>query len=189
VSRITGIRRDVSTAMGFVIPGVRIRDDMALPANAYRIRIRQAVVAEDMAYPDRKLALPGGGTTRKLRGIEVKDPSFGMDAVWIQPHQQPDAAAIADGKADILAAPQEDLVCPGTADHGDRKGQRGPGEAGGPRLPAVSLVPPDDLSLAHGAYPLSIPDKAHGLASPGTAKCHNDGRSHLEGVGAVAGNE
>jgi flagellar biosynthesis protein FlhA len=93
VSRITGIRRDVSTAMGFVIPGVRIRDDMALPANAYRIRIRQAVVAEDMAYPDRKLALPGGGTTRKLRGIEVKDPSFGMDAVWIQPHQQPEAEA------------------------------------------------------------------------------------------------
>src|SRR6056297_2179306 len=93
VSRITGIRRDVSTAMGFVIPGVRIRDDMALPANAYRIRIRQAVVAEDMAYPDRKLALPGGATTRKLRGIEVKDPSFGMDAVWIQPHQQPEAEA------------------------------------------------------------------------------------------------
>src|SRR6056297_2999290 len=93
VSRITGIRRDVSTAMGFVIPGVRIRDDMGLPANAYRIRIRQAVVAEDMAYPDRKLALPGGATTRKLRGIEVKDPSFGMDAVWIQPHQQPEAEA------------------------------------------------------------------------------------------------
>jgi flagellar biosynthesis protein FlhA len=93
VSRITGIRRDVSTAMGFVIPGVRIRDDMALPSNAYRIRIRQAVVAEDMAYPDRKLALPGGGTTRKLRGIEVKDPSFGMDAVWIQSHQQPEAEA------------------------------------------------------------------------------------------------
>ncbi|MBQ0751490.1 MAG: flagellar biosynthesis protein FlhA [Roseovarius sp.] len=93
VSRITGIRREVSTAMGFVIPGVRIRDDMGLPANAYRIRIRQAIVAEDAAYPDRKLALPGGGTTRKLRGIEVKDPSFGMDAVWIQPHQQTEAEA------------------------------------------------------------------------------------------------
>jgi len=93
VSRITGIRREVSTAMGFVIPGVRIRDDMSLPANAYRIRIRQAIVAEDLAYPDRKLALPGSGTTRKLRGIEVKDPSFGMDAVWIQPHQQTEAEA------------------------------------------------------------------------------------------------
>lgn len=93
VSRVTGVRRDVSRTMGFVIPGVRIRDEMSLPANGYRIRIRQAVVAEDMAYPDRKLALPGGQTTRKLRGIEVKDPSFGMDAVWIQPHQQTEAEA------------------------------------------------------------------------------------------------
>ena len=93
VSRITSIRRDVSKAMGFVIPGVRIRDDMGLPTNTYRIRIRQAVVAEDVAYPDRKLALPGGGTIRKLRGIEVKDPSFGLDAVWIQPHQQTEAEA------------------------------------------------------------------------------------------------
>nr|WP_297773310.1 FHIPEP family type III secretion protein [uncultured Roseovarius sp.] len=91
VSRITGIRRDVSTAMGFVIPGVRIRNDMGLPANTYHNRIRRAVVAEDIAYPDRRLALPGGATPRKLRGVEVKDPSFGMDAVWIQPHQQPEA--------------------------------------------------------------------------------------------------
>jgi flagellar biosynthesis protein FlhA len=51
------------------------------------------VVAEDAAYPDRKLALPGGSTIRKLRGIEVKDPSFGLDAVWIQPHQQTEAEA------------------------------------------------------------------------------------------------
>ena len=93
MSRITAIRRDASKAMGFVVPGVRIRDDMGLPTNTYRIRIRQAVVAEDVAYPDRKLALPGGGTIRKLRGIEVKDPSFGLDAVWIQPHQQTEAEA------------------------------------------------------------------------------------------------
>ncbi len=93
VSRITGIRRDVSKAMGFVIPGVRIRDDMTLPANSYRIRIRQAVAAEDTVYPDRKLALPGNRTTRKLRGIEAKDPSFGMDAIWILPHQEAEAQA------------------------------------------------------------------------------------------------
>lgn len=93
VPRITSIRREVSKAMGFVIPGVRIRDDMGLPTNTYRIRIRQAVVAEDAAYPDRKLALPGGSSIRKLRGIEVKDPSFGLDAVWIQPHQQTEAEA------------------------------------------------------------------------------------------------
>lgn len=93
VSRITGIRRDVSKIMGFVVPGVRIRDDLTMPANQYRIRIGQTIVAEDAVYPDRKLALPGGMSTRKLKGIDAKDPSFGMDAVWIQPHQQAEAEA------------------------------------------------------------------------------------------------
>jgi flagellar biosynthesis protein FlhA len=93
VTRITGIRKDVSKAMGFVVPGVRIRDDMGLESNQYRIKIGQAIVAEDAVYADRVLALPGGMSSRKLRGVEVKDPSFGMDAVWILPHQRAEAEA------------------------------------------------------------------------------------------------
>ena len=93
IGRITSIRKKVSRAMGFVIPGVRIRDDLSMPANSYRIRIGQTIVAEDTLYPDRKLALPGALSKRKLKGIEGKDPSFGMDAIWIQPHQQAEAEA------------------------------------------------------------------------------------------------
>lgn len=93
VSSITGVRRDASRAMGFVVPGVRIRDDLNLEANQYRLRIGQAIVGEDAVYPDRKLALPGGMSRRKLKGVECTDPSFGMDAVWIQPHQQAEAEA------------------------------------------------------------------------------------------------
>jgi flagellar biosynthesis protein FlhA len=93
VARITAIRREVSKAMGFVVPGVRIRDDLTLPPNQYRIRIGQAIRGEDMVYPDRKLAIPGAGSTRKLKGIEVTDPSFRLDAVWILPHQLPEAEA------------------------------------------------------------------------------------------------
>ncbi len=93
IARITAIRREVSQAMGFVVPGVRVRDDLNLASNTYRIRIGQTIVAEDVAYPDRKLAIPGGLSQRKLKGIEVKDPSFGIDAVWIQPHQVPEAEA------------------------------------------------------------------------------------------------
>lgn len=93
VQRITGVRREVSKAMGFVVPGVRIRDDLALQPNQYRIRIGQTIVAEDTIHPERKLAIPGARSTRKLRGIEVKDPSFGLDAVWILPHQQAEAEA------------------------------------------------------------------------------------------------
>ena len=93
VQRITAIRREVSKAMGFVVPGVRIRDDLTLTPNQYRIRIGQVIRGEDVVYPDRKLAIPGANSTRKMKGIDVKDPSFGLDAVWILPHQLPEAEA------------------------------------------------------------------------------------------------
>jgi flagellar biosynthesis protein FlhA len=92
-SRITGIRRQVSRELGFVIPPVRIRDDLTLDANGYRIRIGATIVGEDKIYPDRKLAIPGDNAQVKLDGIEVKDPSFGMDAIWIPTQSQPEAEA------------------------------------------------------------------------------------------------
>ena len=92
-NRITGIRRQVSKALGFVVPPVRIRDDMTLDANTYRIRVGHTIVGEDRVYPDRKLAIPGDNTSIKIEGIEVKDPSFGMDAIWIGAHQQAEAEA------------------------------------------------------------------------------------------------
>jgi len=86
-SRVTGIRRQVSTALGFVVPSVRIRDDMKLQPNTYQIRIGQTIVGEDKIYPDRKLAIPGEETNIKIDGIEVTDPTFGMEAVWIASNQ------------------------------------------------------------------------------------------------------
>jgi flagellar biosynthesis protein FlhA len=91
VNRITGIRKQVSKALGFVIPPVRVRDDMALKANDYRIRIGQTIVGEDQVYPDLKLAIPGESTSVKIAGIEVKDPTFGMDAIWIDRHKEAEA--------------------------------------------------------------------------------------------------
>ena len=93
VNRITGIRRQVSKDLGFVIPAVRVKDDLTLPANQYRIRVGQTIVGEDSIYPDRKLAIPGDSSKIKIDGIEVKDPSFGMDAIWIESHRQAEAEA------------------------------------------------------------------------------------------------
>lgn len=92
-NRITGVRRQVSKTLGFILPAVRIRDDMSLNANAYRIRVGQTIVGEDVIYPDRRLAIAGDETTKKIDGIDVKDPSFGMEATWIREHQQTDAEA------------------------------------------------------------------------------------------------
>jgi len=86
-SRVTGIRRQVSTALGFVVPSVRIRDDMKLQPNTYQIKIGQTIVGEDKIYPDKKLAIPGEETNIKIDGIEVTDPTFGMEAVWIASNQ------------------------------------------------------------------------------------------------------
>ena len=92
-SRVTGIRRQVSRALGFVIPPVRIRDDLTLEGNSYRIRVGSTIVGEDTIYPDRRLAIAGDDSRVKIEGVEVKDPSFGMDAMWITPQAVADAEA------------------------------------------------------------------------------------------------
>ena len=86
ISKITSIRKQVSKDLGFIIPNVRVKDDLSLDANSYKIRIGHTIVAEDKLYVDRKLAMPGDETQIKIQGIQVKDPSFGLDAVWIEQH-------------------------------------------------------------------------------------------------------
>ncbi len=93
VNRITGIRKQVSKDLGFIIPAVRVKDDLTLPANQYRIRVGQTISGEDILYPDRKLAIPGDSSKVKISGIEVIDPSFGMEAIWIENHKQAEAEA------------------------------------------------------------------------------------------------
>ncbi len=106
VTRVTGIRRQVSKALGFVLPPVRIRDDLTLASNQYRVRIGQTIVGEDQIFPDRQLAIPGENATVKLNGIDVKDPTFGMDAIWIKPSQ----AAEAEANGYVVVAPESVLA-------------------------------------------------------------------------------
>lgn len=93
LSRITSVRRDISRSMGFVIPGVRVRDELELEPNKYQIKLGQTIAAEDLIYPSHKLAIPGESSRTKLNGIEVKDPTFGVDALWIEEALVPQANA------------------------------------------------------------------------------------------------
>lgn len=86
ISKITGIRKQVSKDLGFIIPNVRVKDDLTLEANSYRIRIGHTIVAQDKVYVDRKLAMPSDETQLKIQGIQVKDPTFGLDSFWIEQH-------------------------------------------------------------------------------------------------------
>ncbi len=91
MARITGIRRQLSRELGFVVPLVRVRDNMALAPNAYRISVSGVVVAEDELYPDELLALDSGDLIGRVEGRGCKDPTFGLDAVWIAPEQRAEA--------------------------------------------------------------------------------------------------
>ena len=83
VSRVTGVRRQVSKDLGFVIPSVRITDDLNLGADEYTIKLGHTIVGQNQVFPDKFLAIPGDNSEIKISGIEVKDPSFNMNAVWI----------------------------------------------------------------------------------------------------------
>jgi flagellar biosynthesis protein FlhA len=81
--RITGVRQAVASDIGIVLPKVRIRDNMRLGENQYRIKITNNPVAEGFVYPDRLLAMDSGMTTGKVPGEETRDPAFQQPAVWI----------------------------------------------------------------------------------------------------------
>ncbi len=91
MARITGIRRQLSRELGFVVPLVRVRDELTLSPNSYRISVAGVVVAEDEIFPDDLLALDSGDLIDRVQGRPCKDPTFGLDAVWISPAQRAEA--------------------------------------------------------------------------------------------------
>ncbi|HBS61859.1 MAG TPA: flagellar biosynthesis protein FlhA [Stenotrophomonas sp.] len=88
MARIKGVRRKLTHDIGFLIPSVHIRDNLELPATGYRLLIHGVPVATAEIHPDRELALDPGSALGALDGIAGKDPAFGLDATWIQPHQR-----------------------------------------------------------------------------------------------------
>lgn len=83
MARITGVRRQLSKELGFVVPQVRVRDNIGLAPYRYRVLVNGVVVGEDEVAPDEMLALDTGQAVGSLRGREARDPTFGLDATWI----------------------------------------------------------------------------------------------------------
>lgn len=94
LSRIKGVRKKLSQDLGFLVPSVHIRDNLDLLPGAYRITLMGVVVGEAEIYPDRELAIDPGQVFGPLQGIEVKDPAFGLDAVWIEQSQKEHAQSL-----------------------------------------------------------------------------------------------
>jgi flagellar biosynthesis protein FlhA len=93
VTRITGIRKQASRDFGFIVPAVRIRDNLSLEPNGYRVTIGGVILADDRVQPGKLLAIQGGKSNVVLRGEAVKDPTFGLDAIWVEPQERARAQA------------------------------------------------------------------------------------------------
>ena len=91
VPSVTKIRKEVSMRLGFVVPGIRIRDDMDLEPSQYQIKIGEKIVADDYIFSDKVLAIPDDNVQVELQGLKVADPAFGVEAFWIDPALSNDA--------------------------------------------------------------------------------------------------
>ncbi|MCC7475545.1 MAG: flagellar biosynthesis protein FlhA [Pirellulales bacterium] len=85
LDRVQKVRQNIASEIGILMPKVRIRDNMRLEPNQYRIKIADIPVAQDELQPTYLLAIDSGATTGRVDGIATKDPAFGTEALWINP--------------------------------------------------------------------------------------------------------
>ncbi|RMF05732.1 MAG: flagellar biosynthesis protein FlhA [Chloroflexi bacterium] len=83
LDRITMIRRQVAMEMGFILPKIRIRDNLQLPPNVYAIKLRGAEVARGSLMPGQYMAMAAGPVVEQIPGVSTTEPAFGLPAVWI----------------------------------------------------------------------------------------------------------
>jgi flagellar biosynthesis protein FlhA len=83
LERIQLLRKQAALELGILVPPIRVRDDIRLPANDYVIKLRGSEVARAEVMPRFMLALDTGSAIRAVEGIETTDPAFGLSARWI----------------------------------------------------------------------------------------------------------
>jgi len=88
LERIKAIRRQMAPEMGIVVPPIRIRDNLQLSANAYRVLLRGEEIARGEIQPGHFLAMNPGTATGDIPGTATTEPAFGLPAFWIQENQR-----------------------------------------------------------------------------------------------------
>jgi flagellar biosynthesis protein FlhA len=94
LERISLLRKQAALELGILIPAIRIRDDIRLPANEYVIKLRGSEVARAEVLPRFLMALNTGGVVAEIDGVESIDPSFGMPAKWVAAARRTEAEAL-----------------------------------------------------------------------------------------------
>jgi flagellar biosynthesis protein FlhA len=81
--QIKALRRQMARELGFVIPAVRIQDNMQLPPNTYVVKVKEIEAARGDIRPDMLLVMNPAGGKIALQGEETTEPTFGLPAMWI----------------------------------------------------------------------------------------------------------
>ena len=90
--QIKALRRQIAGDMGFVMPSVRILDNMQLPANNYVVRVKELEAGEGDVRPNQLLIMDPQGLPIDLPGEETTEPTFGLPAVWVDEGQREEAS-------------------------------------------------------------------------------------------------
>lgn len=86
LERVSTIRRELALELGIIIPPVRIRDNVELESNTYRIKINGVEIGRFELMGDHLLAINPGYVQERIEGFDTKDPAFSLDATWIIPN-------------------------------------------------------------------------------------------------------
>ena len=90
--QIKGLRRQIANEMGFVMPAVRIQDNMQLPSNTYVVRIKEIEAGRGELYPNRLLVMDPRGEAITLPGDATVEPTFGLPAKWVADSHREEAS-------------------------------------------------------------------------------------------------
>lgn len=89
--QIKALRKQVARELGFVMPPVRIQDNMQLPANVYVIKVKEVETARGEIRPDMLLVMDPTGGKITLPGEETIEPTFGLPAMWVTENYREEA--------------------------------------------------------------------------------------------------
>ena len=94
LNRVKGVRKKLSTELGFLIQPVRIRDNLDLEPNTYHLLVNGVLRGRGQSYTGKELAINPGHITTPIDGIATKEPAFGLEAVWIESSQRDHARTL-----------------------------------------------------------------------------------------------
>ena len=90
--QIKALRRSLAIEMGFVMPAVRILDNVQLEANTYIIKIKEVDAGTGRIWPNQYMVMDPGGAQVAVPGVHTTEPTFGLPATWVDASLKEEAA-------------------------------------------------------------------------------------------------